>query len=166
MYTYAQLAGLAGADLGATAYRRVSQDDIDAFARVTGDRQWIHTDRRRAAAGPFGTAIAHGFLTLSLIGSFWPDLFHVADAPMAINYGLDRVRFTSPVAVGASVRLRAVIVDVTPTEIGMRITAEQTVDIEDGTTPALVATSIYIVSRPDPARERARPPRHDADSLD
>ncbi|MCW2990964.1 MAG: MaoC family dehydratase, partial [Solirubrobacterales bacterium] len=96
------LRALQGASLGPTAAITVEQPRIDAFADATLDHQWIHVDAERSAAGPFGVTIAHGYLTLSLCAHFMAELLEVRDVSMAINYGVDRVRFPSPVPVGSS----------------------------------------------------------------
>ncbi len=100
----AGLAGLVGSALGHSRSIVVDQETITGFARLTHDEQWIHTDPERAATGPFGATVAHGFLTLSLCAPFVTDLLEVSDASMTVNYGLDRVRFPTPVVAGSSVR--------------------------------------------------------------
>ncbi|MEV6489775.1 MaoC family dehydratase, partial [Actinoplanes sp. NPDC051633] len=108
-----QLPGLAGTDLGHTEYRSVTQEQVNLFADATDDHQWIHVDPERARSGPFGAPIAHGFLTLSLAVAFWTELLEVKGVSTKVNYGLDRVRFPAPVAVGSRVRMRAAIAEVT-----------------------------------------------------
>jgi acyl dehydratase len=110
---YADIAGLAGRDLGWTDWLVVTQDRVDLFADATDDHQWIHVDPDRAKGGPFGAPIAHGFLTLSLAVKFWTDLVDVEGVTTKVNYGLDKVRFVSPVKVGAHVRMNAVVAEVT-----------------------------------------------------
>ena len=102
-----ELAGAAGEDLGSTDWLEVSQDRVDLFADATDDHQWIHVDAERAAAGPFGGTIAHGFLTLSLIPFFASQLFDFETPGARLNYGLNKVRFPNPVKVGARVRASA-----------------------------------------------------------
>lgn len=148
---FSDLPGLSGATLGPTPYRRVSQDDIDRFAEVTGDRQWIHVDVDRAGSGPFGSTIAHGFLTLSLLGTLWPQLLHITGASAQINYGLDRLRFTGVVRSGSRVRLRATVGRVEPIAAGHRLHAHQTIEIEGEERPALVADSLYDIHGPENA---------------
>jgi acyl dehydratase len=129
-----------GAELGTSDWLTVNQDRIDSFAETTEDRQWIHIDSDRAADGPFGTTIAHGYLTLSLVSRFLLDLLVVTDASSAVNYGLDRVRFPSPVASGAEVRGSGELVDVRPLDGGgVQTTTRITVRTADGTKPAAVA---------------------------
>lgn len=137
--TFADLPGLAGTDLGHTEWLEITQERIDQFAVATGDDQWIHTDPERAATGPFGTTIAHGFLTLSLIIPFWTELFDVENVTTKVNYGLDRVRFTSPVKVGARLRMAALLQDVTEVKSGVQIKIGATIEIEGSERPAVVA---------------------------
>lgn len=128
-----------GARLGASAWRAVDQASIDIFGTVTGDRQWIHLDVERAASGPFGTTIAHGFLTLSLCAAFVDEALDVKGARMQVNYGLDRVRFPAPVPAGS--RLRGVVELVRAQAIsdGIQAVLGVTVEIEGGEKPACVA---------------------------
>jgi acyl dehydratase len=107
--TNAELLAAAERDLGTSEWVRIEQPRIDGFAEHTDDHQWIHVDPERAAQGPFGTTIAHGFLTLSLVPHLLAQIFRVSDEARGVNYGLDTVRFTSPVPVGAEVRLAATI---------------------------------------------------------
>lgn len=136
---YAELTTLDGTDLGATEYREVTQEQINLFADATGDHQWIHVDPIKAGNGPFGATVAHGFLTLSLLIPLWGELFDVAGVTTKINYGLDRVRFPSPVTVGSRVRLRSSIDSVTEVAAGMQIRTDNTIDIENQGRPAVVA---------------------------
>ncbi len=142
----AELAGRIGADLGASAWVEIDQDRIDAFADATLDHQFIHVDPERAAQTPFGTTIAHGFLTLSLLPHLMTDLTLVPEGTlMAINYGTDRVRFLAPVKVGSEVRARAKLVDAT--EKAPRqwlVKTEVTVEIKGEDKPALVAETLSM----------------------
>jgi acyl dehydratase len=140
--TFADLPGLVGRDLGVTEYREITQARIDEFARAADDDQWIHTDPERAKDGPFGTTIAHGFLTLSLVIPFWSELFDVEGVSSKVNYGLDRVRFTSPVPVGSRIRMHSVIEAVEEVKGGVQLTTANTMQIEGQERPALVATFI------------------------
>lgn len=140
---YADIAGLAGTDLGFTDWLEVTQDRVNVFADATDDHQWIHVDPERAVDGPFGAPIAHGFLTLSLAVKFWSELFDADGVSAKVNYGLDKVRFVSPVAVGARVRMNAVIAEVTEVKGGYQLAVDQTIEIEGGTKPAVVARGIY-----------------------
>ncbi|WP_137846373.1 MaoC family dehydratase [Microbacterium sp. 2FI] len=140
---YADAAGLAGTDLGFTEWLEVTQDRIQLFADATDDQQWIHVDPARAAGGPFGAPIAHGFLTLSLTVNFWTELFDVTGVGTKVNYGLDKVRFVSPVKVGSRVRGGAVIAEVTEVPGGYQFAVDQTIEIEGATKPAVVARGLY-----------------------
>ena len=130
---------LSGKDLGTTDYRQITQEQINLFADATDDHQWIHTDPERAKDGPFGAPIAHGFLTLSLIIPFWGELFDVEGVTTKVNYGLDKVRFTSPVTVGSKVRRQATIAEVTEVRGGAQIKVNATIEIEGQERPAVVA---------------------------
>lgn len=110
---YSDLSSLLGKDLGYTDWFEVTQERIDTFADATGDHQWIHTDPARAADGPFGATIAHGFLTLSLFIPLWVELLDVQGVETKVNYGLDKVRFVSPVPAGSRIRLTATITELT-----------------------------------------------------
>ncbi|MFG1677533.1 MaoC family dehydratase [Micromonospora sp. NPDC049282] len=140
---YDQLADLAGADLGPTAYRTVTQGQVNLFADATDDHQWIHVDPERARTGPFGAPVAHGFLTLSLAVPLWTELLEVKGVSTKVNYGLDRVRFPAPVVVGSRVRMRATVVEVTEVRGGYQLTVDQTIEVEGGTKPAVVARGLY-----------------------
>lgn len=117
--TLAQLADMSGADLGSTAWRTIDQDRFDRFAAAAGDEQWIHTDPVRAKDGPFGTTIAHGYLTLALVIPMFAELLET-DAGTKLNYGLNRVRFPAPVPVGSRIRLSATLDEVTEIPGGCR----------------------------------------------
>ncbi|WP_417509304.1 MaoC family dehydratase [Microbacterium sp.] len=140
---YSDLASAAGTDLGYSEWLEVTQDRINLFADAADDHQWIHVDPERAAEGPFGAPIAHGFLTLSLATKFWSELFEPEGVTTRVNYGLDKVRFVSPVAVGSRVRMNAVIAEVTEVKGGYQLAVDQTIEIEGGTKPAVVARGIY-----------------------
>ncbi|RLK52596.1 MaoC family dehydratase [Microbacterium telephonicum] len=136
------------AAVGRTAvgdWYRIDQERIAAFAEATEDRQWIHLDADRAASGPFGETIAHGYLTLSLLPHLTAGLLDVAGLAMAVNYGLDTVRFLQPVRAGARVRARTEIVAVAPAPQGFRVSARTTVEIEGTDKPALVAETIALL---------------------
>jgi acyl dehydratase len=136
-----ELKHLVGQEVGISEWFTVTQSQIDDFARVTGDHQWIHTDAERAKAdSPFGSTVAHGFLTLSLLSHLQGQAVHVrGDFKMAINYGLNRVRFTSPVPAGSRIRARSTLRCVEDISGGVQLTWAVTVDIEGSTKPALVA---------------------------
>ncbi|MDF2667474.1 MAG: acyl dehydratase [Microbacterium sp.] len=143
---YDDIAGLAGTDLGWSDWLEVTQDRVDLFADATDDHQWIHTDPERAKDGPFGGAIAHGFLSLSLAVKFWTELLDVTGVITKVNYGLDKVRFISPVKVGSRVRMNAVIAEITEIAGGYQLAVDQTIEIDGGSKPAVVARGLYRFS--------------------
>ncbi len=128
-----------GEPLGTSVWHLVTQEQIDRFAHATGDHQWIHVDPERAAAGPFGTTIAHGFLTLSLVVSFWDELVEVQGIRLAVNYGLNRVRFPAPVPVGSRIRGHFRVVGVEEVAGGVQVTSAATVEVEGAPKPACAA---------------------------
>ncbi|MEV4737497.1 MaoC family dehydratase [Microbacterium sp. LWO14-1.2] len=140
---YADVNGLAGCDLGWSEWLEVTQDRVNLFADATDDHQWIHTDPERAKDGPFGRPIAHGFLSLSLVIKFWTELFDVEDVSTRVNYGLDKVRFISPVVVGAQVRGNAVIAEVTEIPGGYQLSVDHTIEIHGAVKPAVATRSLY-----------------------
>jgi acyl dehydratase len=136
------LAGLpqhVGARLGPSSWREVTQEMINLFADVTGDHQWIHVDEQRAATGPFGKTIAHGYLTLSLVPPLLAELLGVEGISMGINYGLDRLRFPAPVPVGSRVRILGELKEVTEVPGGVQVKLTATFEVEGGEKPACVA---------------------------
>jgi acyl dehydratase len=140
----AGLRGLAGTTLGPTEWHEVTQDQVNRFAAATGDHQWIHTDPERAASGPFGGTIAHGYLTLSLVIPLWTNLLTIEEIGMGVNYGLDKVRFPAPVPVGGRIRLTARIPAVTPLgDDAVQLTVDLTVELEGSTKPAVAAQALY-----------------------
>jgi acyl dehydratase len=132
-------------DLGAGSWVRVEQEHIDLFAQATGDDQWIHVDPERAAMGPFGKTIAHGYLSLSMLPRLMKELFRVEGSRMGINYGIDRLRFTSPVPVGSEVRLKAKLVSAERRGAGVLYHVGVEVEIRDAEKPALVGEVLYLV---------------------
>ncbi|MDI3330221.1 MAG: MaoC family dehydratase [Micrococcus sp.] len=139
--SFEEAKALAGQDLGVTEWREVTQEMVNTFADATDDQQWIHVDPERAKDGPFGAPIAHGFLTLSMIIPFWSELFDVSDVKTKVNYGLDKVRFTSPVKVGSRIRMKGSIADVQEVKgNGLHIVVDATIEIEGEERPAVVAT--------------------------
>ncbi len=137
-----QLLAAEGQDLGATDWIEIDQARVNLFAEATGDHQWIHVDPERAASGPFGGCIAHGYLTLSLVNLFLPQLIQVDNLRMGVNYGCDRVRFPAPVKVGARVRGRAEIVRVEAIGAAVQATVRVSVEIEGGDRPGCVVDTI------------------------
>ncbi|MDZ4266606.1 MAG: MaoC family dehydratase [Mycobacterium sp.] len=138
----AEFVAAEGTQLGPTEWLEITQDRVNLFADATDDHQWIHVDPARAADGPFGGAIAHGLLTLSLIPHFTHQLYSVDNVKMAINYGYNKVRFITPVPVGAKLRARAEISSVTQLDSGVQATLSTTVEIQGSDKPAAVAESI------------------------
>ena len=132
-----------GRKIGPTEWRRMTQEQVNQFAEVTGDRNFIHIDPQRARATVFGGTIAHGYLTLSLLGPISQQLLAVTDASTSINYGLNKLRFPSPLPVGAEFRGRGEIVEVTPVENGVQVTAAFTVEVKDAPKPALAAECLF-----------------------
>ena len=138
----AELAEAVGGPLGVSEWHTVSQEQVQLFADATGDHQWIHLDAEKAAAGPFGATIAHGFLTLSLIPMFLPEIYRVDGLKMGINYGLNKVRFPQPVKVGARVRGAAELVELTDVPGGKQAVVRWVVEIEGEDKPACVAEMV------------------------
>jgi acyl dehydratase len=140
----AELKALAGTDLGRTGWLDVTQERVDAFADATDDRQWIHVDPERARTGPFGGTIAHGYLTLSLLIPMFGELLEMRGIGMAVNYGLNKVRFPSPVPVGGKIRLAARLGEVEDVPGGgVQLLADFTVEIDGRDKPACVAQAVY-----------------------
>ncbi|MDQ0717530.1 MaoC family dehydratase [Streptomyces sp. NPDC002130] len=137
-----ELKKLAGSDLGTSEWIEVTQERIDTFADATGDHQWIHVDPERAKDGPFGAPIAHGYLTLSLFIPLFTELLDVQGVTTKVNYGLNKVRFPSPVKVGSRIRLTAKLAEVEEVPGGVQITVEGAIEIEGGTKPAAVLQSL------------------------
>ena len=131
-----------GSNLGRSEWLSIDQPRIDMFAAATGDHQWIHVDRERAAAGPFGTTIAHGYLTLALTNYFLPRIVEVRGFDAGINYGLDKVRFPTPVPVGSRVRAEVELVGVTEIAGGLQTEMKISVEVEGVDKPACVAIAL------------------------
>ncbi|WP_127129645.1 MaoC family dehydratase [Georgenia sp. SYP-B2076] len=141
--SFQDLPALAGTDLGYSAYREITQEQVNLFADATDDHQWIHVDPERAKGGPFGAPIAHGYLSLALMIPLSEELLQVDGVTTKVNYGLDKVRFPSPVKVGARVRMGSTIKDVTEIAGGYQIVLENVVEVEGTTKPAVAATTLY-----------------------
>ncbi|WP_225630432.1 MaoC family dehydratase [Streptomyces solaniscabiei] len=138
------LKALGGTDLGRTEWREITQDRVNTFADATDDHQWIHTDPERAKDGPFGGPIAHGYLTLSLIIPLFGELLDITGISMSVNYGLDKVRFPSPVPVGAKIRLHGAVGAVEEVKgNGVQMPLTFTVEVEGSDKPACVAQAVY-----------------------
>jgi len=131
-----------GAELGPTDWVEVDQQRVNVFADATDDHQWIHVDPERAASGPFGGTIAHGLLTLSLLPRFMHDLYRVDNVTMAINYGFNKVRFITPVPVGARLRASSRITQIDKLDAAVQATLVTTVEVEGAAKPAAVIESI------------------------
>jgi long-chain acyl-CoA synthetase len=140
-----------GEELGASDWHLVTQDAVDAFAEATGDHQWIHTDRERAARSPFGGTVAHGYYTLALAPTLLAELLPLDDYGMAVNYGLDKLRFPAPLPVGERVRMHARLDDVQLTNGSATLALDLTFEREGGTKPVCVARALYRVSNARPA---------------
>ncbi|MBD0862860.1 MaoC family dehydratase [Gordonia sp. zg691] len=145
MRTREELDALVGVELGPGPWCMVDQERIDRFALATGDDQWIHVDPERAADGPYGSTIAHGYLTLSLMSSLATDLYRFDLGKARLNYGLDRVRFPAPVPVDSRVRLRCTIAGVAPRDDALLVPIDFTVDLEGSERPACVARKMSLV---------------------
>jgi acyl dehydratase len=133
-----------GVELGPGPWLTVEQDRIDAFAEATGDHQWIHVDRDRAAAGPFGRTIAHGYLTLSLVAGMMGDIIDVTDRSSGVNYGIDKVRFVTPVREGSRIRMRGSVLAAAPRAGGMQYRLGLSIEIEGVEKPAMVGEFIVL----------------------
>ncbi|MGH8911006.1 MAG: MaoC family dehydratase [Acidimicrobiia bacterium] len=143
LHVLERLSSLVGTEVGVSDWFTVDQDRIDAFAAATNDHQWIHVDAERAAAGPFGTTIAHGFLTLSLLVAMTGEVeLDVGEPRMAINYGLDRLRFTAPVPSGSRIRARVQLSGVEEVKGGLQVKRVVTVEREGEERPAMVAETL------------------------
>jgi len=140
--TPADLIGSEGTLLGPTDWLAIEQDRVDGFAEVTGDHQWIHVDPERARSGPFGGTIAHGYLTMSLVNFFLPDLIEVRGFAHAVNVGADRLRFLSPVRTGSRIRATGEIVGAEEMKGGVQAVVRVTVEIEGAEKPACVVDTI------------------------
>jgi acyl dehydratase len=139
----AELKPLVGEEIAVSDWVKVTQQRIDQFAEATGDHQWIHVDPQRAAAGPFGATIAHGFLTLSMMPMFAENAIEFRNVRMSVNYGLNRVRFTSPVPVDSELRARFRLVAVDDiADNGVQVTTEATIERKGSDRPVCVAESI------------------------
>jgi len=141
--TLEDLAACVGQEVAVSDWITITQEQVNLFAEATGDHQWIHVDVERAKAGPFGAPIAHGFLTLSLLPRIYETSFSVVESRMGVNYGLNRVRFMSPVPVGGRVRGRMKLLTSEPiANDGLQMTWETTIELEGSPKPACVAESV------------------------
>ncbi|MBC7445510.1 MAG: MaoC family dehydratase [Polaromonas sp.] len=141
--TLSDLAACVGQEVAVSDWITITQQQVNLFAEATGDHQWIHVDADRAAAGPFGTTIAHGFLTLSLLPRFFESSFEIAESRLGVNYGLNKVRFMAPVPVGSRLRARMKLLGAEPIDAGgLQLAWEVTVEREGALKPVCVAESL------------------------
>ncbi len=140
-----EIADAAGEELGVSEWVAVTQERIDLFADATGDRQWIHIDAERAADGPFGTTVAHGYLTLSMLPFLGAQVYAFAGDVARVNYGLNKVRFVAPVKVNSKVRNRVKLLSVEDIDKGQRATLQHTVEIKGSDRPACVAETVVLL---------------------
>jgi acyl dehydratase len=142
--TLAELPSYTGKELGVSDWIEVTQERVNTFADATGDHQWIHVDVERAhRESPFGGPIAHGYLTLSLLIPMWSEVLTVTDTTMAVNYGLNKVRFPAPVPVGSKVRLTATLADVEEITGGLQLTVSAVIEREGGEKPVCIAEPVF-----------------------
>lgn len=139
-----------GQELGAGEWHTVDQAQVDAFADATLDHQWVHVDPVRAASGPFGTTVAHGYLTLSLIPFLAESVYRVAGVAMGVNYGLEKVRFPAPVPTGSRIRASATLVSCDEVPLGARCTVHFVVEVDGGERPACTAEAVFILASTTP----------------
>jgi acyl dehydratase len=141
----ADLEKAVGTHLGHSEWHTVDQEQIDAFAAATGDHQWIHVDPVKAAEGPFGSTVAHGFLTLSLLPILTWQVYKVEGVKMIVNYGADKLRFPSPVPVDSRIRAGVELRSVTPITLGYQVGLRVTIERDGGDKPACVADMLAVV---------------------
>lgn len=135
---------LKGKKLGPTDWKVITQEAVNDFAKATGDFQWIHTDPERAAKeSPFKKTIAHGYMSLALLGGMYFDMIEVKGAKMAVNYGANKVRFPAPLPVGSNVRMSAEVIDVEEIQGGLQLTLKATLEVQDAPRPAMVAEVVF-----------------------
>jgi len=140
-----EIAAAAGEELGVSEWVTITQERIDLFADATGDRQWIHIDPERAADGPFGSTVAHGYLTLSMLPFLGAQVFAFAGDVARVNYGLNKVRFVTPVRVGSKIRNRVHLLDVKDTDKGQHVTVQHTIEIKGEDKPACIAETLTLL---------------------
>jgi acyl dehydratase len=143
--TISDIEGTAERDLGVSDWHTVEQSHVDQFAEATGDHQWIHVDPEMAKQGPFGTTVAHGYLSLSLLPMLMSQVLSVSDARMGLNYGTDRIRFTNPVPVGSRVRLKAKLITGQRKGEGVLYKVGVEIEIDGQDKPAMVGEVLYLV---------------------
>jgi len=140
-----ELESAVGTHLGYSGWHSVTQKQIDTFAEATGDHQWIHVDPHRAASGPFGTTIAHGYLTLSLVPMLVRQVYEVRGLRMGVNYGANKLRFPAPVPVGSTLRAGVELLALSPGARGYTVTSTVTVETEGGGRPACVVETLSLL---------------------
>jgi acyl dehydratase len=138
----ADLAASVGQEIGVSDWHEIPQSQIDLFAEATGDDQWIHVDPERAKEGPYGTTIAHGYLTLSLLAPLMKTTYRIEGAKMAVNYGLNKVRFAAPVRVGSRVRVRVSLATVDEIPNGVQSVWSAVIELEGSSKPACIAEPV------------------------
>lgn len=143
--SFDEVASAAGQELGTSDWVEITQERVDQFAEATGDHQWIHVDREKAAEGPFGGTIAHGYLTLSLVPWLGGQVFSLDTPGAKLNYGVNKVRFPHPVRVGKRVRAHVAMGDVTEIPAGRQVTLRYTIEIEGEEKPACVAETVVLL---------------------
>jgi len=143
--TLDQVTEAVGEELGTSDWLEIDQERVNAFADATGDHQWIHVDVERSKAGPFGGTIAHGYLTLSLIPQFSPQIFTLDTPGAKLNYGTNKVRFPNPVKVGMRIRATASILEVTDVPAGKQMVTKYVIEIEGEDKPACVAETVVLL---------------------
>ena len=143
--TFDEVSAAAGEELGTSEWLEIDQERVNAFADATGDHQWIHVDVDRAASGPFGGTIAHGYLTLSLIPQFGAQIFSLETPGAKLNYGVNKVRFPNPVRVGSKVRATASLAEVTDIPAGKQLVTKFVLEIEGEDKPACVAETVVLL---------------------
>ncbi|MEV0079901.1 MaoC family dehydratase [Nocardia neocaledoniensis] len=141
----AELEAAVGTHLGYSEWHAITQDQVNTFAEATGDHQWIHVDTEKAAQGPFGTTIAHGYLTLSLVPMLVSEIYRIDGVKMGVNYGSNKLRFPAPVPVGSKVRAGVELVSVTPGAGGHLVTAKVVIEREGGDKPVCVVETVSLV---------------------
>ena len=141
----AELEAAVGSHLGYSQWHTITQQQVDQFAEATGDHQWIHVDPERAAAGPFGRTIAHGYLTLSLVSMLVWEVYTVENVAMGINYGTNKVRFPAPVPVGGRVRAGVELLSVSPGNGGYQVISRVTIELEGSGKPACIVESLSVL---------------------
>lgn len=156
MIDVADLGAHTGRTLGHSSWRRVTQDDITAFATLTGDDQWIHVEPERAAAGPFGTTVAHGYFTLSLSTIFIYEVVEITGANVILNYGSNRVRYPAPLPAGSNIRAAVEVAAVEEITGGVQVVYKLTYEVEGGSRPCCVAEIVFRYYRELP-RKPSRP---------